>query len=168
MSLDRRKIGCLVSGCLALGYGAVVASLFTYRHLELPPGSYAGEIVGVYEVAAPTSMQIPAVLRNDSVEIAHTEPGRAVIRGDGTPTLALVEGGDGYYFREELTPLGARILPGITRNWNEGRIFRSGDSLVVEGVMLEKGLALFVIPFKDVVSWRIELSPAAPAARRDR
>jgi hypothetical protein len=44
------------------------------------------------------------------------------VTDDRGNTLSLTEGADGWYFSEDFDPVGAWILPGRARNWNEGRL----------------------------------------------
>ena len=127
------------------------------RHLKPPAGKLANAPAGAFTVIKDTSYQIPTVFQSQTVTIKRLRGGDYQIVGANGQSLRLVEGRDGLYFSDDFRPVGAFILPGIARNWNEGRVSVREDAVIVEGYMLQKGLMLFAFPFKDVIEWQLEL-----------
>ena len=117
-------------------------------------------LIGEYRVINDTQYQIPDVFRGDKLTIQDSGNGTVTVVDDKGNVLPLRKGADGLYFCENFSPVGGWILPGIARNWNEGRIIARDGTVFVEGYMLEMGLMLFVVPFKDVMDWQVELSNA--------
>lgn len=103
--------------------------------------------------------QIPPVFQSQKVKFEQL-PGDTyrLVNAHGQ-SLPLVGAADGFYFSEDFKPAGGFILPGLARNWNEGRVSVCEDTVLVEGYMIEKGLMLFVFPFKDIIEWQLELRP---------
>ncbi|TWT47259.1 hypothetical protein [Botrimarina hoheduenensis] len=161
---DRKRRGCLAVAAVFLGIWAGIFCIGlvwvqTGRHLSPPSGRYDRAIEGIYAIERETNYQVPEVFREASVTISRSTHGGMQIKGSSGTALQLEEGADGWYFSKNFDPTGPIILPGLSRNWNEGRITASADGLVVEGYMLEKGLMLFVFPFADAASeWSIKLT----------
>jgi hypothetical protein len=160
--VERRVGNRLVSrgvAVLVAAYAIAVILVFFGRHLAIPRGSYSLASLGTYRVINDTNYQIPSVFRGKTLSLKATgKDGYELVAPDGA-VLRLKQGADGLYFSENFSPVGAWLAPGIARNWNEGRLVERDGALVVEGWMLEKGLMLFVIPFKDAIEWRVELRP---------
>jgi hypothetical protein len=146
----------VVAGVYMLGVGYI----FTHRHIPIPSGKNEDVLIGEYRVINDTQYQIPDVFRGDKLTIQDSGNGTVTVVDDKGNVLPLRKGADGLYFCENFSPVGAWILPGIARNWNEGRIFARDGTVFVEGYMLEMGFMLFVVPFKDVMDWQVELSNA--------
>ena len=146
----------------AVVYLAIVVSIYRDRHLKPPAGKLANAPTGAFTVIKDTSYQISTVFQSQTVTIKRLPGGDYQIVGANGQSLRLVEGRDGLYFSDDFRPVGAFILPGIARNWNEGRISVREDAVIVEGYMLEKGLMLFAFPFKDVIEWQLELRSVTP------
>lgn len=127
------------------------------HHLTIPEGNYDKEIIGTFKIIKSPTLAIPTVFRGKTLYIEKSDKD-LLIRGENGSTMKIKRGGDGFYFYEEFNPSGAIILPGIARNWNEGKLYWENDKIVVNGFMLEKGLMLYFIPFKDVVPWTVVIS----------
>jgi hypothetical protein len=151
-------------GVLVAAYAITVILIFFGRHLAIPRGSYSLASPGTYGVTNDTNYQIPSVFRSKTVALKAKKSGAFELVAPDGAILRLDQGADGLYFSENFSPVGAWLMPGIARNWNEGRLFEQNGTLVVEGWMLEKGLMLFVIPFKDATEWRVELRPISQRA----
>jgi hypothetical protein len=159
MATRKKTLTLLLCG-IAVAYLAIVAGIFLHRHLHVPSGRLAKVPTGTFVVINDTSYQIPKALSSKTVTLEQVPQGAYQIVGEEGTLLPLIEGADGLYFSENFRPVGAAILPGSARNWNEGRITMRDGNLLVEGCMLEVGLMLFVAPFKDVIEWRLELKPS--------
>ena len=160
-----------VAGALIIVYTCLVAFVFLDRHLKVPQGNYPenleGHYLSLYEGAKKPGSQgtwdygfqvrVPEALRGGPLAIT-SERGTMmrVVHGGGN-ALSLKQGADGLYFSQNISPVGARIIPGIGREWNEGRIHSEGDRVFIDGYLLKEGLMLFVIPFKSEIQWRVEL-----------
>ena len=159
MTSRKLKLALLLSGC-AFVYLAIVVTIYLEGHLIPPSGKPAKVPAGEFAVIVHNSYQIPPVFQSQTVRFEQLPGGTYRLVGANGQSLPLVGAADGFYFSEDFKPAGAFILPGIARNWNEGRVRVGEDAVFVEGCMLEKGLMLFVFPFKDIIEWRLELRPA--------
>lgn len=139
-------------------YVAFVGYIFLHRHLRIPNGEYPIVPTGTYVVRNDTQYQIPDVFKSRTLALKESRNGSYSIVDGKSNVLSLKQGADGLYFSENFSPSGAGILPGIARNWNEGRIVSRDGILIIEGHMLQMGLMLFVVPFKDVIEWQAELT----------
>jgi hypothetical protein len=144
----------------AVVYLAIVVSIYRERHLNPPAGKPAKVPAGELAVTRHNSYQIPPVFESQTVSFEKLPGDTYRLVGTNGQSLPLVDAADGFYFSEDFKPAGAFILPGIARNWNEGRVSVREDVVLVEGYMLERGLMLFVFPFKDIIGWQLELRPA--------
>jgi hypothetical protein len=162
MALKRSTfVAAAVISAVILTYTVAVRRVFLDRHLTIAPGNYREIQPEGYRSVNYVKYQIPEVFRGKHLTIRDTGDGKMCVLDDSGNSLLLTQGADGLYFSQDFDPIGPRIFPGLARNWNEGRIHRSGNSVFVEGYMLEKGLMLFVVPFKDVIEWRLELRNGA-------
>lgn len=145
---------------LSIAYLGVIGYIFLHRHRRIPSGELPNVLTGTFVVNNDTNYQIPDVFRGKTLTLEKSNGASYQMVDEKGNILPLQQGADGLYFTEDFRPVGAWILPGIARNWNEGRITLRDDMLTVEGHMLEMGLMLFVFPFKDVTDWRVELTTA--------
>ncbi len=155
----KKKLLFAGSIVFAAGYALYVNSIFSYRHLPYTPGRYGPLVEGHYVNNDSNRIQKPNVLGRPVVELVRGEDGQMVFVNAQAEPLHVAEAKDGWYFSQEMQPVGAKIFPGLSRFWSEGQVTVFEDKLDFRGYTLERGLTFFVIPYSKVMLWQVTLQP---------